>query len=204
MCQRRNDAEITYAFTCHSIIRILFIVPVYSVVAWLSMLFYNESVYFEVIGNCYEAFCIAAFFSLICHYIAPDLHNQKDYFRGIAPKAWLWPLTWFQRWKCCGANRGGWRNPRSGLTWFNVRDPRVYGISDNNLMRLSSPPFSLDCLGWRVSILCDKGADDHCRRRYAICREILRRVAKPRFCTFLGIYLIPFFARGCLNSDMVP
>ncbi|KAJ5461751.1 uncharacterized protein N7458_003303 [Penicillium daleae] len=102
------------------IIRILFMVPVYSIVAWLSILFYNDSVYFEVIGNCYEAFCIAAFFSLMCHYIAPDLHSQKDYFRGIQPKGWLWPLSWFQKWKCCFGHRGAWRNPRSGLTWFNV------------------------------------------------------------------------------------
>ncbi|KAJ5191733.1 uncharacterized protein N7498_010718 [Penicillium cinerascens] len=102
------------------IIRILFMVPVYSIVAWLSILFYNDSVYFEVMGDCYEAFCISAFFSLLCHYIAPDLHSQKDYFRGIQPKAWLWPLNWFQNWKCCFGHRGAWRNPRSGLTWFNV------------------------------------------------------------------------------------
>ncbi|KAJ5689076.1 hypothetical protein N7462_003468 [Penicillium macrosclerotiorum] len=108
------------------IIRILWMVPIYSLVAWLSILFYNDSVYFEVIGNCYEAFCIAAFFSLMCHYIAPDVHSQKDYFRGIQPKAWLWPLSWFQKWKCCGAQRGAWRNPRSGLTWFNVVWVGVY------------------------------------------------------------------------------
>lgn len=102
-------------------------VPVYSIVAWLSILFYNDSVYFEIIGNCYEAFCIAAFFSLMCHYIAPDLHSQKDYFRGIQPKGWLWPLSWFQKWKCCFGHRGAWRNPRSGLTWFNVS--RIQGYT---------------------------------------------------------------------------
>ncbi|OQE14915.1 hypothetical protein PENSTE_c032G05040 [Penicillium steckii] len=102
------------------IIRILWMVPIYSVVAWISILFYHDSVYFEVIGNCYEAFCIAAFFSLMCAYIAPDLHSQKDYFRGIQPKTWLWPLNWFQKWACCGSSRGIWRDPRSGLTWFNI------------------------------------------------------------------------------------
>ncbi|KAJ5378713.1 hypothetical protein N7509_011832 [Penicillium cosmopolitanum] len=101
------------------IIRILWMVPVYSVVAWISILFYHDAVYFEVIGNCYEAFCIAAFFGLMCHYIAPDLHSQKDYFRGIQPKTWLWPLNHFQKWKWCGGERL-WRNPRSGLTWFNI------------------------------------------------------------------------------------
>ncbi|KAJ5099831.1 hypothetical protein N7532_006832 [Penicillium argentinense] len=102
------------------IIRILWMVPIYSLVAWLSILFYHDSVYFEVIGNCYEAFCIAAFFSLMCAYIAPDLHSQKDYFRGIQAKSWLWPLSWFQKWAWCGGSRGIWRDPRSGVTWFNV------------------------------------------------------------------------------------
>lgn len=105
----------------YSIIRILWMVPIYSIVAWLSILFYNDSVYFEVIGDCYEAFAIASFFSLMCSYIAPDLHSQKDYFRGIQPKTWLWPVNWFQKWACCGSKRGAWRDPRSGLTWFNVR-----------------------------------------------------------------------------------
>ncbi|KAJ6110035.1 hypothetical protein N7486_002270 [Penicillium sp. IBT 16267x] len=102
------------------IIRILFMVPIYSIISWLSIKFYNYSVYFEVLGDCYEAFAIASFFSLLCAYIAPDLHSQKDYFRGIQPKSWVWPLSWFQKWACCGANRGAWRNPRSGLTWFNI------------------------------------------------------------------------------------
>ncbi|KAK6812858.1 Organic solute transporter Ostalpha [Aspergillus parasiticus SU-1] len=100
------------------IIRILLMVPVYSLVAWLSIYFYQKSVYFSVIGDCYEAFTISAFFALLCHYIAPDLRSQKEYFRGIDPKPWVWPLTWLKR--CCGGERGIWRTPRSGLTWFNV------------------------------------------------------------------------------------
>ena len=113
---------------CPSIIRILWMVPIYSLVAWLSIFFYHDSVSLQVIGDCYEAFCISAFFSLMCHYIAPDLHSQKDYFRGIQPKTWLWPLSWFQKWKWCGAHRGAWRNPRSGLTWFNVRESTCWGF----------------------------------------------------------------------------
>lgn len=105
------------------IIRILFMVPVYAVVSFLSYLYYNHSVYFEVIRDCYEAFAIASFFSLMCAYTAPDLHHQKHYFRSITPKPWLWPVPWFQ--KCCGGDRGIWRVPRSGLTWFNVCPSRV-------------------------------------------------------------------------------
>ncbi|KAI1926149.1 hypothetical protein LOZ65_002647 [Ophidiomyces ophidiicola] len=100
------------------IIRILFMVPIYAVVSFLSFYHYQHTVYFQVLRDCYEAFAISAFFSLMCHYIAHDLHSQKEYFRGIVPKPWFWPLNWFQ--KCCGGERGIWRTPRSGLTWFNI------------------------------------------------------------------------------------
>ncbi|OKL57748.1 hypothetical protein UA08_07106 [Talaromyces atroroseus] len=100
------------------IMRILFMVPIYCAESFLSFYFYQKSVYFEVLGSCYEAFALSSFFTLLCHYAAPDLHSQKDYFRGIRPKPWLWPLNWLA--KCCGGERGCWRTPRSGLTWFNV------------------------------------------------------------------------------------
>jgi ABC-type sugar transport system permease subunit len=100
------------------IIRILFMVPVYAAVSFLSYLYYQHSVYFEVIRDCYEAFAIASFFSLLCAYIARDLHAQKEYFRTITPRKWIWPMGWLQ--KCCGGDRAIWRTPRSGLTWFNV------------------------------------------------------------------------------------
>lgn len=90
------------------IIRILFMIPIYSLVAVLSIWIYENWVYFSVIGNCYEAFAIASFFALLCHYLADDLHLQKNYFRGIKPLKWIWG----------GARL--WRTPRSGLTWFNI------------------------------------------------------------------------------------
>lgn len=97
------------------IIRILFMVPVYALVSFLSYYYYKHSIYFEVIRDCYEAFAIASFFSLLCAYIAHDLHAQKEYFRTIEPRNWIWPIPWMQ--KCCP---NLWRIPRSGLTWFNV------------------------------------------------------------------------------------
>ncbi|KAL4919482.1 organic solute transporter Ostalpha-domain-containing protein [Aspergillus aurantiobrunneus] len=99
-------------------IRILLMIPIYALVAWLSTYYYKHAVYYDVLGDCYEAFTISAFFALMCHYIAPDLHSQKDYFRGIQPKNWVWPVNWLQ--KCFGGKKGIWRVPRSGLTWFNV------------------------------------------------------------------------------------
>jgi hypothetical protein len=94
-------------------------IPIYAVVSFLSYLYYKKAVYFEVLRDCYEAFAISSFFTLMCHYIAPSLHEQKEYFRNIEPKNWVWPVTWMQ--KCTGGEDHGWlRRPRSGLTWFNV------------------------------------------------------------------------------------
>ena len=102
------------------IMRILVMVPIYSFVSCLSYLYYRETVYFQVIRDCYEAFAIASFFTLLCSYIAPSLHDQKDYFRTISVKNWLLGVFWMQ--KCTGGeHKGPFRKPRSGLTWFNVR-----------------------------------------------------------------------------------
>lgn len=106
------------------IIRILFMIPVYAAASFLSFWFYWHAIYFEVISDCYEAFAIASFFALLCHYIAPNLHDQKNYFRSIQPKGWVLPISWFQ--KCCGGDRGLWRTPRSGLTWFNIIWAGIY------------------------------------------------------------------------------
>ncbi|KAL3426898.1 duf300 domain-containing protein [Phlyctema vagabunda] len=106
------------------IIRILFMIPVYAASAFLQIWFYWHAIYFQVISDCYEAFAIASFFALLCHYLAPNLHEQKDYFRGIVPKPWVWPVNWFAA--CCGGQRGPWRIPRSGLTWFNIVWSGVY------------------------------------------------------------------------------
>ncbi|CAK7199739.1 hypothetical protein SEUCBS139899_002422 [Sporothrix eucalyptigena] len=101
------------------IIRILFMVPIYAAASFLSIRFYWHSIYFQVISDCYEAFAISSFFALLCSYIRPELHDQKNFFRDLRGiKEWVFPITWFK--KCCGGERGPWRTPVSGLTWFNI------------------------------------------------------------------------------------
>ncbi|KAH7117854.1 organic solute transporter subunit alpha/Transmembrane protein, partial [Dendryphion nanum] len=101
------------------IIRILVMIPIYAVVSFLSYVYYKHAIYYEVLRDCYEAFAIASFFTLMCHYIAPNLHEQKQYFRNIEPKNWVWPVNWMQ--KCTGGEtKGIFRKPQSGLTWFNI------------------------------------------------------------------------------------
>ena len=135
-----------------SIIRVLFMVPIYSVVSFLSYYFYTRAVYFEVIRDCYEAFAIASFFSLLCAYVAPDLHDQKDYFRKLRPKDWVMPISQLK--KCCGGEAGIWRTPRSGLTWFNVGGSAVILSADRKLT------CSSDHLVWHFPILLCAGLHD--------------------------------------------
>lgn len=97
------------------ILRILLMIPVYSVTTMFSYVWYWHAVYWEVARDCYEAFAIAAFFALLCQFIAPQLGSQKEYFATMPVKPWPWPANWFN--KCV---RGKLRAPRSGLTWFNV------------------------------------------------------------------------------------
>ncbi|KAF2852676.1 DUF300-domain-containing protein [Plenodomus tracheiphilus IPT5] len=101
------------------IIRILALIPIYTVTTFLSYVFYNNAIYFGFVRDCYEAYAIASFFTLMCHYVAPNLHEQKAYFRSAQPKNWAPPLNWFQK-LTHGEDRGCLRRPRSGLTWFNI------------------------------------------------------------------------------------
>lgn len=106
------------------IIRILLLIPIYSAVSFLSYYFYQHAIYYDILEGCYEAFAISSFFTLLCHYIAPNLHDQKDYFRGLKPKNWFWGVFGLQM-ITGGQNKGPFRKPRSGLTWFNVCCTRV-------------------------------------------------------------------------------
>lgn len=126
-CQVLCEVEVTVTVTnlLHSIIRILLMVPIYAASNFLQLVFYRHAVYYAVISDCYEAFAISSFFQLMCQYMAPTLHEQKQFFRQLQPiQPWVWPLNWFA--KCCGGNRGPWRVPKSGLTWFNIMWIGVY------------------------------------------------------------------------------
>ena len=149
-------------------------VPIYSIVSFLSYLFYRHAVYFEVIRDCYEAFAIASFFALVCSYIAPNLHDQKDFFRRLPPRAWIWPVQWFKR--CCGSLT---RTPRSGLTQFNVSTIRKQG--------LSSPLIdSADHLVRYFPILFRAGLHDFRSSYHPSCWQILSGISESGVCTCLG------------------
>ena len=157
-------------------------VPIYSIVSFLSYLFYRHAIYFAVIRDCYEAFAIASFFALMCSYIAPELHNQKDYFRGIQPRDWVLPLSWFKR--CCGGGeKGCLRTPRSGLTWFNVSSS-VGGWGMDMEITNATP----DHLVWCLPVLLRAGFHDFRSTRHPNISPVLPGITQSSVCTYLGMY----------------
>eukprot|EP00824_Muranothrix_gubernata_P023542 TRINITY_DN6346_c0_g1_i1.p1 TRINITY_DN6346_c0_g1~~TRINITY_DN6346_c0_g1_i1.p1 ORF type:complete len:390 (+),score=51.37 TRINITY_DN6346_c0_g1_i1:104-1171(+) len=65
------------------IVRILFMVPVYSIVSWLSFRFYQQSVYLDTVRDCYEALVIWEFYALLVEYLggeneAPLVFDKKQ------------------------------------------------------------------------------------------------------------------------------
>ncbi|KAH8638760.1 hypothetical protein IG631_06530 [Alternaria alternata] len=149
------------------IIRILAVIPVYAWTTFFSYLFFGGAVYWELIRECYAAYATVSFFTLMCHYIAPNLHEQKNYFRSAEPKNWGWPLNWVQ--KLSGGEHKGWlRKPRCGVTWFNV------SASAARIFQTFAD-VSIDQLYRHLPIRCPSNHRNHHIRRHAIIRSALQR-----------------------------
>lgn len=83
------------------IIRILFIVPIYSFTSFLSLMFFendNYYVYFDSVRDCYEAFVIYNFLSLCYEYLGGESSIMSDIRGKPIKSSWLWCT-------CCMAGR---------------------------------------------------------------------------------------------------
>lgn len=89
------------------VVRILLMVPIYSIDSWLSFRFYWLSVYFDLFRDCYEAIVIYEFYVLLVEY-AGGYQRTKDAFQKRPAFKLVVPL-------CC------WQvTPRRGLLrWLN-------------------------------------------------------------------------------------
>lgn len=89
------------------IIRILGMVPVYCLVAVLSVGLELEYICFQIIMRTYEAVTIANSFVLVLNYTASGIHKQRKYLRSIEPISWAQPVKFFRS-----------KTPRIGLTFL--------------------------------------------------------------------------------------
>ncbi|KAJ2721363.1 hypothetical protein GGI07_004033 [Coemansia sp. Benny D115] len=78
------------------IVRIILIIPVYSVISFLSYRFYRESPYYTAVRDCYEAFAIAAFYMLLLQYIGDSSAGQKKAMLDKRGMKWTFPFNCFE------------------------------------------------------------------------------------------------------------
>jgi len=87
------------------IIRILLMVPLYAVEAWLGLYSPGERPYWDVARGCYEAFVVYSFYTFLVQYLggSPKLVEDLKYREADAHKvkAEESKLTWLQRVKKC-------------------------------------------------------------------------------------------------------
>lgn len=84
-------------YTCPNeqrwIVRILFIVPIYSFDSFLSLMFFNNDnyyVYFDSIRDCYEAFVIYSFLSLCYEYLGGESSIMSEIRGKPIKSSWIW------------------------------------------------------------------------------------------------------------------
>ncbi|KAF5527444.1 Transmembrane protein 184-like protein [Colletotrichum aenigma] len=88
------------------IIRILLMVPIYTIACILSIEFYKQHVYLASIYEFYESLVIAAFFLLLCQLLHPDPTTLRRAFSLVEPKPWIHPICflvtiWFCVFQFC-------------------------------------------------------------------------------------------------------
>lgn len=63
----------------HRVIRIIFVIPVFAVVSFLSVAFNDAAVYLKPIEDLYEAFALAGFFLLLCAFVQESDEERQRF-----------------------------------------------------------------------------------------------------------------------------
>ncbi|KAJ2608378.1 hypothetical protein EV177_005013 [Coemansia sp. RSA 1804] len=74
------------------IVRIILMIPIYSIISFLSYRFYREAPYYTAVRDCYEAFAIAAFYMLLLQYIGDSSGQQKQAMLLKTDLKWTFPF----------------------------------------------------------------------------------------------------------------
>ncbi|KAJ2621868.1 hypothetical protein GGI26_003711 [Coemansia sp. RSA 1358] len=77
------------------IVRIILMIPIYSIISFLSYRFYREAPYYVAARNCYEAFVIASFYMLLLQYIGDSSAEQKQAMISQRRLKWTFPFNCF-------------------------------------------------------------------------------------------------------------
>ncbi|KAM0227202.1 hypothetical protein ACHAPO_011739 [Fusarium lateritium] len=97
------------------VIRILFMVPVYSVACLCSIIFYRQHIYIAATYEFYESLVIAAFFLLLCQLLHVNTATLQTDLAELQPKPWIPPIRLVAY---CFGNKTG--KALNGHRWFNT------------------------------------------------------------------------------------
>jgi len=70
-------------------------VPIYSITSWLSFRFFQYEVYLDVVRDCYEAFVIYSFFTLLLYYLGDNEEQQLKVLANKEVKKFPFPLRFW-------------------------------------------------------------------------------------------------------------
>lgn len=75
------------------VIRILWMVPIYALDAWLSLRFSDARIYIDPLRECYEAFVIYNFYGYLVAYLEEEYGDLDTYFGTKPPIQHPWPVN---------------------------------------------------------------------------------------------------------------
>lgn len=78
------------------IIRILWMIPIYTLDSFLSLRFYDQALYFDVWRDCYEAYVLYCFFSLLIAYL-DGLEALAEILQMKSPTAHPFPMNFLPK-----------------------------------------------------------------------------------------------------------
>ena len=86
------------------VLRVIWMVPIYSIQSWLALVYTHEAIYLEVARECYEAYAIYAFYHLMLGALGGKVRLSKmlkaEAARtGRARSLCLAPLCWLRGWR---------------------------------------------------------------------------------------------------------
>lgn len=75
------------------VIRILWMVPIYSIDSWFALRFNDARGYLDPIRECYEAYVIYNFYAYLMNYLEDELGDVEGYLSKKPPLQHVWPLN---------------------------------------------------------------------------------------------------------------
>ena len=89
----------TEPFLQRHIIRILWMVPIYSIDAWLALRFKEVAIYLDTLRECYEAYVIYNFMAYLLAFLNAEYPNLNEHLAEKPVQKHLIPLCWCPPWK---------------------------------------------------------------------------------------------------------